>query len=644
MVAYPSSLGARHTSPLVNWALFIAHCSLIVLFFWRHIFTRLILAHGDTFLLFYPTWDYRAAALRAGRIPLWNPVTFMGAPFLANSQYGVLYPLNWPLAWLSAPAAIKVAILFHLALGALGAYLFARRVLALKPLSAWFAAALFALGGYLTAHVELVNQLQGLAWLPWIFWATDRAGERPRRYFILLTFFIALQLLAGHTQTTFITLVGAMTYSFVSGWLAFRVSRIAHDVSRSPISLLKLFFLLPASFLLASLLSAAQLLPTLELSRQSLRAEGLPVHEALSFSLDPRLIGLSLLPGYSRALFSEYVGAIGVTGLCLILVALINLRHLPSAVRNSQLAILLVALLGLFFALGRFNPIYAGLARFVPGFNLFRVPARWLALWAFGGAMLAGIGLQALVEARLSWRSTGLVFLAVGTVIGLTSVSTGVTPAGELGPLPAPTLKDALLWIATALVALALLSRPLTLLRAPLLASLALVELFAASRIQPFNQLTVPEAYYASRPSIDFLLASNQGKAPPGRMVAASRLFYDPTMNSVKLSDLPPATRLAPGAAYEYVVASKYKDVLSNNLALTWDIPTLDGYDGGILPLKNFVTFEEYLLGHRPLTDDGRLRENIIQTPADVPDGRALSLANAQYFLADKTFDFWIDG
>src|SRR5689334_2294483 len=86
----------------------------IFLFFWKLAFTHLILARGDTFLYFYPYWDYRAHALLSGHLPLWNPYLFMGAPFLANSQAGVLYPLNWPLIFFSAPAAVKISILIHL--------------------------------------------------------------------------------------------------------------------------------------------------------------------------------------------------------------------------------------------------------------------------------------------------------------------------------------------------------------------------------------------------------------------------------------------------------------------------------------------------------------------------------------------------
>src|SRR5688500_14323367 len=78
---------------LARWLPPLALLALLGLFFWKLGFTDLILARGDTFLYFYPYWEYRAEALLAGRLPLWNPLLFMGAPFLANSQAGVLYPL-----------------------------------------------------------------------------------------------------------------------------------------------------------------------------------------------------------------------------------------------------------------------------------------------------------------------------------------------------------------------------------------------------------------------------------------------------------------------------------------------------------------------------------------------------------------------
>ena len=54
-------------------------------------------------------------------------------------------------------------------------------------------------------------------------------------------------------------------------------------------------------------------------------------------------------------------------------------------------------MMGLLLALRRFDPLYWLLAR-LPGFNLFRVPARWLLLYAFGMALLPGEGMFQLVE------------------------------------------------------------------------------------------------------------------------------------------------------------------------------------------------------------------------------------------------------
>ena len=47
--------------------------------------------------------------------------------------------------------------------------------------------------------------------------------------------------------------------------------------------------------------------------------------------------------------------------------------------------------MGLFLAFGAYNPVYYLLYKLVPGFDLFRAPARWLLLYAFGAAILAAL-------------------------------------------------------------------------------------------------------------------------------------------------------------------------------------------------------------------------------------------------------------
>ncbi|MGB4869954.1 MAG: hypothetical protein WBP47_07875, partial [Candidatus Promineifilaceae bacterium] len=363
----------------------LAIVGLVLLFFNKMVFSNLILARGDTFLYFYPYWQAAAEALRHGRLPLWNPSLFMGAPLLANSQVGFFYPLNWPV-WLLLPTpyAVSASIVLHLVIAGWGAYLAGRRRLGLGVLAGLLTAVLFALGGYLTAQVEHVNQVQGLAWLPWLLVALPN-GRSPNRQdsfqrIMALGLLFALQLLAGHTQTAFISGVAVGVWVLANAAEERRVRN-----RQSPLSHLLLVLV---AVLLALLLTAVQLLPTLELTSLSSRQGGLTPNEVLSFSWHPLLMGRSLLPAYGQSLFSEYVAFLPITALVLAVLGALQWRRRPGV-----LAALALTAVGLFLALGVFNPLYWLLAR-LPGFDLFRVPARWLAVYALGAALLAGAGLE----------------------------------------------------------------------------------------------------------------------------------------------------------------------------------------------------------------------------------------------------------
>ena len=157
------------------------------------------------------------------------------------------------------------------------------------------------------------------------------------------------------------------------------------------------------------MLAAAQLLPTLELNGLGLRTGGLPYRQAVSFSLRPRLLAQSLLPPFGRGLdaafgsegYAEFVGYVGIAALVLAGIGLSLLwRRTAEVTRppwNVQRATLLAAS-GFLLALGAYNPLYYLLWRVIPGFDLFRAPARWLELFALGVAALAAFGLDALAS------------------------------------------------------------------------------------------------------------------------------------------------------------------------------------------------------------------------------------------------------
>lgn len=645
-----------------------ALAALILLFFNKMAFSNLILARGDTFLYFYPYWQVAADALRDGRVPLWNPDIFMGAPFLANSQVGFFYPFNWPV-WLLLPTpyAVSASILLHLSIAGLGAYLAGRRTLALSRAAALFSAALFALGGYLTAQVEHINQLQGLAWLPWYFAAlapltacAPPAGRRQMcRTSLAVGALLALQLLAGHTQTAFFSIVA------VALWLIAHalVSRQRRDKARGVSVIGRAALVVGMGVVLAALLAAVQLLPTLELAAQSSRQGGLPLNEVLSFSWHPLHLTRALLPAYGPALFSEYVAFFPLTALILAVIGAWGWRNNPAVLPWVVLAVIVVVL-----AFGRFTPVYYLLGR-LPGFDLFRAPARWLAVATLAAALLAGYGWERLRrfaradlaadERRVAVRRGFLRWLVVAVFALLALIAWGYIagwvaqwlPTGAEAPYEPPPPLALLGWLIELALASLLLWAILT---APPeragratveLCVLALAVLWLGSRALPYNQLTTPEAYFDWRPPPARLAAlaactvpERHCANPPARFLSLSDILFDP--GDLAEIEAMYADQLDPAAIYDYVVAVKHKEVLSPNLSMIPGLPSIDGFDGGILPLQSYSALMGLILPEGTATTDGRLREYL----SVAPDSRWLALFNGRYLITDKTGDLWREG
>ena len=697
-MTHPTSQPANQPSILLRDFLAVLSLGgLVCAFYWKIALAGRVLAGGDVFTYFYPYWAEATRVVRAGRLPLWNPYLFMGAPFLANSQVGVFYPLNW-LLWFTLPAhqSVHLTIVLHLCLAALGGYLWGRASLRLGRAGAWTVGAVFALGGYLGAQVEHVNQLQGLAWLPLALALYDevlgpRSEARSLRSevrspkskvrslksgvaFVGLVVVVGLMLLAGHTQAAFISLVGLAAYGLgpvlwqpcrflARSGLARQGALYGQDHLQPPQEwwglLARRAALLACAAGLGVALAAVQLVPTWELSRLSVRAGGLPFNERLSFSLSPLYLAQALLPGFATPVppeHIEYVSYIGITGLALAATGLFanarrqpcpersrgnsnrstNLRTTnPPIYQSTNLPIYFLTILGLFFSLGLYNPLYLLLARFVPGFAHFRVPARWLALYAVGVAALAGAGADCLWRGRVRVRRRWVGMFAL-LVVGL----------GVWGALGGRVGWATLIgWVvgAVAVVGLLFVARRAPRLAAVGLLALLIVELFAAGFALPHTRATAPQAFTSLRPAIAHLLAASlpsrggDGGRVGSRFLSMSDITFDP-------GDLPEieviyGPQLSAAALYDYVVAAKHKEVLSPNLPLVFGLPAVDGFGGGVLPLARYVTLQRLFLPEDEVSIDGRLREKLTA----IPDGRWLSLFNVRHVITDKLHDAWMD-
>ncbi len=411
---------------------------------------------GTPSLQFVPWWYWAWQTLRSGHLPLWNPQVGMGAPLLANYQVGLFYPPNWSYFLLAAlgglPAlawgqAIMVAL--HLSWSGIGMAQLARR-LGLGRTAQMVSGLAFGLSTYLVARAAFLSVMSAVAWLPWVL-LSSREIARPglnRRASLALVVCVSFQLLAGHAQTTWYTLLLAGFWTALWGWLFYgSLNENQRQVTRRRQAAGSLLGLakLGALCFWAAAIAAVQLLPTGEYLLQSQRASAVSFQTAMTYSTWPwRFLGL-IAPGlfgspaqgdyWGYASYWEdaiYIGLLPVLlAFSAILSGLFRRRkyHPLEPPWRRPLAIFLttIILVSLLLALGQNTPVFPWLYHNVPTFSMFQAPARFLIWCVFGLSLLAGLGAQ-------RWRcptGRGLYWTRLATA-GAVAVALGSVLAGAL--------------------------------------------------------------------------------------------------------------------------------------------------------------------------------------------------------------------
>ncbi|HEX8475203.1 MAG TPA: YfhO family protein [Pyrinomonadaceae bacterium] len=398
-------LGAGHAA-----ALLVALAPLVYFFSPAH--GGLVLCSGDCITFNLPLRVAAARIVADAHLPLWNPYLFGGMPLLAAVQGGILLPLNWFFLVFNAPTAMNLAMYSTYALAGLGAYLYARRTGA-NIAGAIATGFIWQFSGFLVAQIGHTNVIQTACLLPWLLWTMDGyAATRRRVWGATLACTVALQTFAGHPQTLAYSLLLAAAYAI------FMATRREHVERRRPY--------LWSLLLMATgvTLAAVQILPTLELMHNSVRAEA-SYDFFSSFSMPPSFLLTYFAPyilgGGDRTLFrapytgvafyGEYIGYVGVAALALACLA-------PIIRRDARTKFWTVAaLVALALALGRFWPydLYQ-LVYHIPVLNLFRVPARHLMELDFALAVLVGRAITAIASTHKEKRTT-FAALAVGAIV-----------------------------------------------------------------------------------------------------------------------------------------------------------------------------------------------------------------------------------
>jgi hypothetical protein len=369
--------GGGHRPALRRFAGLLA---LLVLASWPQVWPGLqTFEYRDFGIFSYPIAHCFRESFWRGELPLWNPLNNCGAPFLAQWNTQALYPpalfyLLLPLSW-----SLGVFCLLHLFWGGLGMYLLAQAWVSDRRAAA-FAGIAFAFNGVMLSSLVWPATVAGLGWMPWVVWLAQRAGREGGRSLILAALAGALQMLSGAAEPVL------LTWLLVAGLGLLELLR--GEMPRG-----KMILRLGAVVALVSGLSAAQLLPFLDLLDYSRRQQEIsaatwpmsatgwanyfaPLFHCHSFA------GVFMQAGQSW-INSYYAGAATV-----VLAAL-------AVWRRSARAWLLAALVLLcgVLAAGEATPLYGWLARHSGVLGLVRFPVKFLILPSLLLPLLAAFAL-----------------------------------------------------------------------------------------------------------------------------------------------------------------------------------------------------------------------------------------------------------
>lgn len=393
--------------------------------FWRQVFTSDAPYFRDVAGEHFSRSMELRNIVHSGSLPLWNPYQHCGEPVASNPIYLLFYPTAW-LAWILPPLyGFKIHYVLHFFLLAAGGFLLARRA-GLSPFGCWLAGSLWVFSGPAMSLSNFYNMLPAVAWMPFVLLAADRlAREGGGRGAALFAAAAALQLLAGEPVTSLATLAMALAWTvyLYPGWKPF--ARYA------------------GGCVLALALAAAQLFPTLANIANTPRGLQLTYARATFWSLHPLKLLEILVPeiwgnwltdvkvpwtnldGREPFLLSVFIG---IVPLVLALVAALSLKD--RIVRFW----LLVALVALLLALGRFTPLLDFFYYVVPVFKIVRFPVKFLLPATLALTQLAAMGVDCLLAgrgnaARLRWLNRGLlVFGALWLVVSVAVLLEPVRP------------------------------------------------------------------------------------------------------------------------------------------------------------------------------------------------------------------------
>lgn len=242
---------------------------------------------------------FAASEVRAGRVPLWNPYNYCGAPFLAANNTAVFSPFSVPNYFFPGTTTIAWVQLLKALVSGVGAYLFFRVVLRVRYWPATFGAWFYPLTwffilwrGYPPSFV--------VAWLPWLILAIDRAVRKPSGWGgISVALLTAAIMVSGQAASAAHVLLASGMYF---AWCVIDEYGLRGLIRSGPLcSTLAVI----CGWFLGFVISAPQNLPTYEYLQWSNRVAARAAGEAPQITLGPEAWPQLVLPYFHGAELNE---------------------------------------------------------------------------------------------------------------------------------------------------------------------------------------------------------------------------------------------------------------------------------------------------------------------------------------------------
>lgn len=215
----------------------------------------------DQIRIFYPERTFTNAVLAKKNVPLWNPYVFAGSPHLSNFQSAVFYPLNILYTFLPQISAWTILLVIQPIMAIFFMYLFLK-LFKLEKAAIWLGAISFGFSGFILVwSQENVVVGQAALWLPLVLLGIEGFLTTNRRiYYLIAVLALTCSFLAGFFQITFYIFIFTFLYGI------FRAKTIQTGLKR------KTIFTLVSIYVFSLLISAVQLLPSIESFLESPRS------------------------------------------------------------------------------------------------------------------------------------------------------------------------------------------------------------------------------------------------------------------------------------------------------------------------------------------------------------------------------------